>query len=126
MSSHKPDAERRKWERLPLAIPVFVRSSDDTGKEFLEFATAWNISAGGALVAVKRSLRLSSQVLLEIPSPPLSTQPPRSKGANSFLAKPVWVTHADTHHIVGLKFLHPIPTDTPHRLSSKRKVASSE
>jgi hypothetical protein len=105
---------------------VFVRSSDNTGKEFLEFATAWNISAGGALVAVKRSLRLSSQVLLEIPSPPLSTQPPRAKVAKNFLAKPVWVTHADTHHIVGLKFLHPIPTDTPYRVSSRRKVASSE
>jgi len=33
-------AERRKWTRLPLAIPVFVRSRDDKGKELLEFATA--------------------------------------------------------------------------------------
>jgi len=52
---------------LPLAIPVFVRSRDEKGKEFLEFATALNVSAGGALVAVRRSLPPTAQVLLEIP-----------------------------------------------------------
>jgi hypothetical protein len=126
LNSRKPKINRRKWERLPLAIPVFVRSSDETGKEFLEFATAWNVSAGGALIAVKRSLRLSSQVSLEIPSAPISAQPPQSKVAKNLLAKPVWVAHADGHHIVGLKFLHPLLTDTSHRPAGKRKVASSE
>jgi hypothetical protein len=126
LNSRKSEIDRRKWERLPLAIPVFVRSADDTGKEFLEFATAWNISAGGALVAVKRSLRLSSQVSLEIPSAPISTRPPQSKVTHNLLAKPVWVTHAEGHHIVGLKFLHPLLTGAPHRPTVKRKVASSE
>jgi hypothetical protein len=44
-----------------LAIPVFVRSRDEKGREFLEFATALNISAGGMLVAVMRAkmLRMS-------------------------------------------------------------------
>src|SRR5579864_669259 len=66
------ERDRRKWTRLPLAIPVFVRSRDEKGKEILEFATALNVSAGGALVAVRRSLPLSTQVLLEIPSAPLA------------------------------------------------------
>ena len=48
--------ERRKWTRLPLAIPVFVRSRDEKGKEFLEFATALNVSAGGMLVAMRRAI----------------------------------------------------------------------
>jgi len=34
-----------------LAIPVFVRSHAEADKEFLEFATALNVSAGGMLVA---------------------------------------------------------------------------
>jgi len=41
--------ERRKWPRLSLAIPVFVRSRDERGKDLLEFATALNVSAGGFL-----------------------------------------------------------------------------
>ena len=45
----KPEAERRKWPRLPIAIPVFVRSRDEKGKELLEFATALNISAGRSI-----------------------------------------------------------------------------
>ena len=55
-----------------LAIPVFVRSRDDKGKEFLEFATALNIGGGGALIALRRALPQSARVLLEIPSAPLA------------------------------------------------------
>ena len=62
--------ERRKWARLPLAIPVFVRSRDGKGKEFLEFATALNVSAGGMLVAIRRALPAIAQIRLEIPSAP--------------------------------------------------------
>jgi hypothetical protein len=124
LNGRKPKAERRKWERLPLAIPVFVRSRDDSGKEFLEFATAWNVSAGGALVAVKRSLRLSSQVSLEIPSTPVSVFPHHAKVARNLRAKPIWVTHAEGHHIIGLKFVPPLLPKASGLFRGKRKVAS--
>ncbi len=55
--------------RLSLAIPIFVRSREKNGKDVLELATAVNISAGGALVAVRRSLALSARVSLEVPTP---------------------------------------------------------
>jgi hypothetical protein len=110
---------------LPLAIPVFVRSHDQEGKEFLEFATAWNVSAGGALIAVRRSLRLSSQVLLEIPSAPAATAPSRSKASSRVQAKAKWVTHAEGYHLVGLKFTHPLLNHTSHVPARGRKVASS-
>jgi PilZ domain len=126
LNARKPETERRKWDRLPLAIPVFVRSADDSGKEFLEFATAWNVSAGGALVAVTRSLRLSSQVSLEIPSAPLSTSPLYSNIARNFRAQAIWVTHAEGHQIVGLKFLEPLLPQPAARTPRKRKVASSK
>src|ERR1700684_923186 len=67
-----PTAERRRWPRLPLAIPVFVRSRSEPDKEFLEFATALNVSAGGMLVAVRRSIHSAAEVSLEIPSAPLA------------------------------------------------------
>ena len=125
MTRRKPEAERRKWTRLPLAIPVFVRSRDAEGKEFLEFATAWNVSAGGALIAMRRSLRLSSQVLLEIPSAPTATAPSRSKASSRLQAKTKWVTHAEGYHLVGLKFTHPLLNHTSPQSTRRRKVASS-
>ena len=70
MDPARPAAERRKWTRLPLAIPVFVRSCDGHGKEQLEFATALNVSAGGMLVAVRRALPAFTHLRLEIPSAP--------------------------------------------------------
>jgi hypothetical protein len=121
----KPGTERRKWPRLPLAIPVFVRSRDDKGKEFLEFATALNVSAGGALVAVRRSLPLSAQVSLEIPSAPLAATTALPKAARTLRARTVRVTHAEGYHLVGLKFAHSLLNHAPKRRLSQRKVGSS-
>jgi PilZ domain len=120
-----PEAERRKWPRLPIAIPVFVRSRDEKGKELLEFATALNISAGGALVAVRRSLPLSTQVLLEIPSAPLAVANSLPKAARNLRARTMRVTHADGYHLVGLKFSHPLVSPPASRTSRPRKAASS-
>src|SRR5262249_2698853 len=117
--------ERRAWVRLPLAIPVFVRSEEPDGKAFLEFATALNISAGGALVAVHRPLRPQAQVLLEIPSAPLAASAPVSKSARNLRAKIVRVTHADGYHLLGMKLLQPLPESARGRQLAQRKVASS-
>jgi PilZ domain-containing protein len=59
--------ERRRWPRLPLAIPVFVRGSDGPGKDLLEFATILNVGAGGVLMASRKLVRPGSRVSLEIP-----------------------------------------------------------
>jgi hypothetical protein len=67
-----PVSERRHWQRLALAIPVFVRGVDDAGRPFLEFATALNISAGGALLVLRRSLSPHTEVGVEIPAAPIA------------------------------------------------------
>jgi len=121
----RSEKERRKWTRLALAIPVFVRSRDDKGKEFLEFATALNISAGGALVAVRRSLPPSAQVLLEIPSAPLAAAASLPRAARTLRARTVRVSHAEGYHLVGLKFSRPLLRSAPKVLSSRRKLASA-
>jgi hypothetical protein len=119
------EIERRRWPRLPLAIPVFVRSRDEKGKEFLEFATALNISAGGALVAVRRSLPLSAQVSLEIPSAPLVAATSLPKASRTLRARTLRITHADGYHLLGLKFSHPLLDHILGRSPSRRKLASS-
>lgn len=101
----------RKWTRLQLAIPVFVRTREDGGQESLEFATAINISAGGALVVVRRSLPKSTMVSLEIPSAPVGPASGLPNASRVIRAKAVWVTHLDDYHLLGLKFARPLTTD---------------
>ncbi len=118
-------SERRKWARLPIAIPIFVRSRDDKGKEFLEFATALNISACGVLVAVRRHLPVSTQLLLEIPSAPLAATVKLPKAARTLRAKCVRVTHAEGYHLVGLKFSRPLLPDGKEAHSRQRKLGTA-
>jgi len=125
LNQGKLQRERRQWARLPLAIPVFVRGKDGNGKELLEFATALNVSAGGALVAVRRSLPLSSQVLLEIPSAPLVSKEDLPAAARSMRARSVWTTHADGYQLAGLKFSHALLVRRSNREAKQRKIVSS-
>jgi len=125
LAHKKSDTEHRQWARLPLAIPVFVRSRDEHGKEFLEFATALNISASGALVAVRRSLPLSAQVLLEIPSAPLASIDSLPKASRTLRARTVRLTHADGYHLAGLKFSRPLLNSRVESRTGRRKVAST-
>lgn len=67
LPQHDTGADRRQWIRLALAIPLFVRSQDGQGKTFLDFSTALNFSASGALLAVHRAHRIAAHVSLEIP-----------------------------------------------------------
>jgi PilZ domain-containing protein len=125
LNRDRPDSERRKWERLPLAIPVFVRNRDENGKELLEFATALNVSAGGVLVAVRRSLPLSSQVTLEIPSAPLVSRTDLPKSSRNLRGRTIWVTHAEGYQLVGLKFSHALLNSNSDGKPRRRKVVSS-
>jgi len=111
--------ERRKWARLPLAIPVFVRTRDGKGKEFLEFATSLNVSAGGMLVAIRRSLPSVAQIRLEIPSAPVAAMAPRPRAARTLVARTLRTTPADGYYLLGLKFSRPLP------LASRRNVQAA-
>src|SRR3989442_5447297 len=70
-AANERNPERRRWARLPLAVPVFVRWINAQGREFLEFSTLLNASAGGALLVIRKPLRRWSRVSLEIPAAPL-------------------------------------------------------
>ena len=125
MNQGKPHKERRQWARLPLAIPVFVRGKDGNGKELLEFATALNVSAGGALVAVKHSLPLSARVSLEIPSASVLSAAELPAAARNISARSVWTAHADGYQLAGLKFSHALLAPKSSGESRRRKVVSS-
>lgn len=129
VSQRRIQPERRKWPRLPLAIPIFVRATDEKGKEFLEFATALNISAGGALIALRRLLPASGSMMIEIPSAPLAATTSLPKAYRSLRARATRITHAEGYILVGIKFSRPLTNNVTESASEisvkKRKIASA-
>jgi hypothetical protein len=108
MNGARPASERRKWTRLPLAIPVFVHSRDRQAKEFVEFATALNVSAGGMLVAMRRILPAVAQIRLEIPSAPVAALALLPEASRTLRAKVLRTTPAGGFYLLGLKFSRPL------------------
>jgi hypothetical protein len=106
--SHTHSSERRRWFRLPLAIPVFVRGLDVHGKGFLEFSALLNESAGGALLAIRRSLRRSSRITLEIPSGPILVRAVVPKAVKMLRARVVRITPVNGWNLCGLQFARAI------------------
>ena len=125
VNSSVSSKDQRKWSRLKLAIPVFVRSSDGDGKDSLEFATAINISPGGALIVARRSMTKSAWVSLEVPSAPIASVPGMPRSSRTMRAKAVWINHLDDYHLVGLKFARPLGTDETAPRTRPRKTASA-
>ncbi len=98
-------AERRRFPRMRLQIPVFVRGVDAAGMEFLELTKTLNISATGAFVASPRRLGAENTVHLTIPAPP-----PPSTGMVPLETPPIQARirrqqAAGDVHLVGLEFL---------------------
>ena len=122
MNGARAGNERRKWARLPLAIPVFVRSRDGKGKEFLEFATALNVSAGGMLVAIRRILPAIAQIRLEIPSAPVAALALLPRASRTLRARALRTTPADGYYLLGLKFARPLLVSS-NAQSRRRKIA---
>ena len=125
MNGVRPGSERRKWARLPLAIPVFVRSRDGKGKEFLEFATALNVSAGGMLIAVRRILSAGAQLRLEIPSAPVAALAALPSASRTLIAKALRTTPAEGYYLLGLKFSRPLLHPSASNGLRRRKIAAA-
>ncbi len=100
-------AERRDWDRLPISIPFFVRGKKGNGEEFLEFATALNISAGGVLLATRKYLDPSTELSLEVPVALVNkAQLPRS--ISLLHAKVLRCTPDRQYFLLGLRFDEPL------------------
>ena len=116
--------ERRQWPRLPLAIPIFVRSREKNGKDLLELATAVNVSAGGALVAVRRPLPLSARVSLEVPTPPSPAMAKKPQAGRVLRARTVRVTNGEGYQLTGFQFVRPLVKGKASSKKNRGKVGS--
>jgi PilZ domain-containing protein len=103
-----PTKERRHWARLSLAIPVFVRGINGQGREFLEFSTLLNESAGGVLLAMRKPLRLWSRVSLEIPCAQILKSVNVRRAVRMLRARVIRITYAEGWNLCGLQFARPL------------------
>jgi hypothetical protein len=103
----EPKNKSRRWQRLPISFPVFVHGTDADGRSVLEFGTALNVSAGGALIAVKR-VPVEKEILLEMPVPPgfISNAPATHRMIEGRVVR----SHSGAAHTyLGLEFKKPLP-----------------
>jgi hypothetical protein len=101
---NQPAEERRRWARLSLAIPVFVRGVNGQGREFVEFCTLLNESAGGALLAIRKPLRRWSRVSLEMPFAPALGNVELRHTVRILRARVVRIMPIDGGNLCGLRF----------------------
>jgi hypothetical protein len=116
-------AERRRWPRLPLAIPVFIKGRAGQ-HEFLEFSTVLNVSAGGMLVAVRHSIPPDKEVSLEIPSAPLVALSSLPQAVRTLRAKVLRMTRIDAYNLIALKFARPLVESPQKSKTSNRRQVS--
>jgi len=108
---HTEQHERRRWDRLPISVPFFIRVDQENGEEFLEFATALNLSAGGALLASRKYLDPGTAVRLEIPVALVNkAQLPRS--VSLLHAKVLRCTPDRRYFLLGFEFKTPLLNGT--------------
>lgn len=101
-------AEQRRFARIRLQVPLFVRGSDVYGEEFMELAKTLDISANGAFMATSHPLRSDEIVILTIPSPSVSSSGFIPAGMPPIQARVRRQRKAGDAHLIGLEFLKPL------------------
>src|SRR6266581_8671799 len=120
-AANQPAAERRRWVRLSLAIPVFVRGVDGQGREFVEFCTLLNESAGGALLAIRKALRRRSRVSLEMPLAPALRNVRFRRTKRMLRARVIRTMPIDGWNLCGLQFARPLISLNQQRMERGRQ-----
>ena len=62
-------SKQRRFPRIRLQVPIFLRGQDASGVDFVELTKTLNISASGACIASTHMLRLDQLVHITIPTP---------------------------------------------------------
>jgi PilZ domain len=100
--------ERRRFQRINLQVPLFIRGKDAYGEQFLELAKTLDISGIGAFLTSPRPLALNEIVTLTIPAPSITSSPLVPAGMPPIQARVKRKQDAGEVHLVGVEFLKPI------------------
>ena len=114
VAQHKPVAtktlyeERRRFQRIRLQVPLFLRGRDVQGEQFLELAKSLDISGLGAMLACPRHLALSELITLTIPAPSITASALVPAGMPPIQARVRRQHEAGDIFLVGVEFVKPI------------------
>jgi len=102
------DDERRRYQRIHLQIPLFIRGKDAQGEQFMELAKTLDISAIGAFLASPRPLAVGGFVTLTIPAPSITSSGLVPAGMAPIQAKIRRQQEAGDVYLAGVEFLKPL------------------
>lgn len=100
--------ERRRFQRIHLQVPLFIRGRDAHGEQFVELARALDISGLGAFLASPRPLAIGGIVTLTIPAPAITSSALVPAGMPPIQARVRRQQEAGDVYLVGVEFLKPI------------------
>lgn len=100
--------ERRRFQRIRLQVPLFVRGRDMHGEQFLELAKTLDISALGALITCPRPLPLNEVITLTVPAPSITSSALVPSGMPPIQGRVKRQQEAGDVHLIGVEFLKPI------------------
>jgi PilZ domain len=102
------DDERRRFQRIHLQVPLFIRGKDAHGEQFVELAKTLDISGLGAFITCPRALPINGIVTLTIPAPSITSSALVPAGMPPIQARVKRQQEAGDVHLVGVEFLKPI------------------
>lgn len=98
-------SERRRFHRVRLQIPLFIRGNDASGNEFIELAKTLDISCSGAKIVSPRPLQYEEILHLTVPAP----LPPSPKfaecGTGPISARVRRIDRSDEMEVASVEFL---------------------
>ena len=100
--------ERRRFQRIRLQVPLFVRGRDAHGEQFLELAKTLDISALGAFITCPRAVAVNEMITLTIPAPSITSSALVPAGMPPIQARVKRQQEAGDVHLIGVEFLKPV------------------
>ncbi len=101
-------AERRRFPRIRLQVPLFIRGMNARGEEYLDLAKTLDISAAGAFLTTERSIRTDDIVSLTIPAPPSPSSGLVPASTPPIQARVRRMQPTGEAFLVGVEFLKPL------------------
>jgi len=98
----------RRYPRIRLQMPVFLRAADTSGAEFIELTKTLNISATGACVASTHILRPGQIIHLTIPAPSSASSGIVPSETPPITARVLRQDSVGEMRFIGVEFLKPL------------------
>jgi hypothetical protein len=100
--------ERRRFQRIHLQVPMFIRGKDAHSEQFLELTKTLDISGLGAFITSPRSLSVNEIITLTIPAPSITSSGLIPAGMAPIQARVKRQQQAGDVYLIGVEFLKPI------------------